>query len=312
MLASGIYPWLGFPSLMCPDVAVDKMAPGDVPQVVGLLNERYRGSHEFIEYDANNFASYVQADEAQVFILKGGGVKGVATLVRSGWGSKIDLFAVESGPLSGRYRNILLGAVEKAASVDQLYTLLEEGDPSIGEWKASGYAEDGGWTQMVASLHGELPLPPVKCPAKLRTMKPSDLERIVHLANSSFGFERLSMDCFDAWKEEDPAFGTDWVFVAECGGVPVSILVSKTDTEYSRYFRAKRGYLGPAATLPQYRNKGFATALTVMAMNSLWKRGINDVNLYTSIRNAASIRLLNKLGFRKSCTYLQLSKTFKS
>jgi hypothetical protein len=92
---------------MCPDVAVDKMAPGDVPQVVGLLNERYRGSHEFIEYDANNFASYVQADEAQVFILKGGGVKGVATLVRSGWGSKIDLFAVESGPLSGRYRNIL-------------------------------------------------------------------------------------------------------------------------------------------------------------------------------------------------------------
>jgi ribosomal protein S18 acetylase RimI-like enzyme len=120
------------------------------------------------------------------------------------------------------------------------------------------------------------------------------------------------MDCLDAWKKETPGFGTDWVFVAECAGVPVSMLVSKPDVEYNRCFGGRRGYLGPAATLPDYRNKGLASALTIMAMNSLRNRGMSEVNLYTSAHNAPSIRLLNKLGFKNRCKYLQLSKTFKN
>jgi ribosomal protein S18 acetylase RimI-like enzyme len=296
---------------MCPAVAVDEMAPGNIPQVVGLLNERYRGSHEFVEYNNDSFVSYVRTVGAKAFVLKDRGVKGVATLVGSGWGDKIDLFAVKPGKLSGQYHKALLKAVERAASADRLYTLLEEGEPSIGEWKACGYDEDGGWLQLIAQLRGELPLPTHKCPYKLRTMMQSDLEGIVSLANSSFGFERLSMDCLDAWKKEAPEFSHDWVFVAECAGVPVSMLVSKPDTEYNSSFGGKRGYLGPAATLPDYRSKGLATALTIMAMNSLMLKGMSEVSLYTSIHNAPSIRLLKNLGFKPSCKYLQLSKSFK-
>lgn len=296
---------------MCPAVTIGEMAPGDISQAVGLLNERYRGSHEFVEYSKDSLASYLGAEGAQVFVLRDKGVKGIATLVRSGWGNKIDLFAVKPGILSRRHHNSLLRAVERAASADRLYTLLEEGDPSIDQWKACGYGEDGGWLQLIAKLRDELPLPAIKCPAMLRTMRQSDLEGIVSLANSSFGFERLSMGCLDSWKKEAPEFGADWVFVAECAGVPVSMLVSKPDTEYNRCFGGKRGYLGPAATLPEYRSKGLATALTVMAMNSLRGKGMSEVSLYTSVHNAPSIRLLKNLGFKLSCKYVQLSKSFK-
>jgi ribosomal protein S18 acetylase RimI-like enzyme len=308
---SGIYPRLSLPSFMCPGISVVEMAAGDLPQAVALLNKCYRGSHEFVEYTPENCASYIRLEGARAYVLKEEGVRGIATLIKSGWGNKVDLFAVEPGPRSREYGDILVGEVERAASADRLYTLLEEGDESIGEWEARGYAKDGGWLQMIAQLQDEVPMPKISCLAKLRTMQQSDLGSIVSLANSSFGFERLSMDCLDEWKKEDLEFGTDWIFVAECGGAPVSMLVSKPDTEYNINFEGKRGYFGPAATLPDYRNKGLATALTVMAMNSLRRKGMRQVNLYTSIHNAPSIQLLRKLGFQPSCKYIQLSKSFK-
>lgn len=291
---------------------IEDMADSDITEVVRLLNSFYRGSHEFIEYTPQNFRSYVCDTSARVFVLRVGTVKGVATFFKGVWGNKIDLFAVERGPQSRELGDALVTAVEAASGADRLYTIIEEGDPSLVEWRVRGYKDDGGWCHMVAELAGELPIPTTRCQATLRTMKPSDLESMISLTNASFGFRRLSAGCVDEWKKEDPEFDFDWIFVAESDGMLVSMLVSKPDSEYNKSFGGKRGYLGPAATLPDYRNRGLAAALTVMAMTSLKRKGMASVNLYTSTRNAPSIRLLNKLGFKLVRTYLQLSKSLKN
>jgi GNAT superfamily N-acetyltransferase len=292
-------------------MVVSEMADSDLAEVVGLLNSCYRGSHEFAEYTPENFRSYLQETCSRVFVLRYGGTKGVATLFKSGWGNKIDLFAVEQGARSKEFGDALVSAIEAAAKVERLYTIIEEGDPSIGEWRERGYTDDGGWSQMIAELKEELPIPPIRGQATLRAMRPSDLESMVMLTNASFGFPRLSANCLEEWKREDPEFGIDWIFVAESGGRLVSMLVSKPDGEYNRNFGARRGYLGPAATLPEYRNKGLAAALTIMALNWLKRKGMTSVNLYTSIGNAPSLGLIKKLGFRENRTFLQLAKTFK-
>lgn len=60
----------------------------------------------------------------------------------------------------------------------------------------------------------------------------------------------------------------------------------------------RRGYLGPAATLPEFRGRGLASALTQKAMNFLFVKGMDSVALYTGERNKPSVHLLKKLGFR--------------
>lgn len=289
---------------------VAEMEGAETRQVIALLNAYYGGSHEFVDYTEESFAAYLREEGARAYVVRDGRVRGVATFFRSGWGNKIDLFAVEPGPTARLLGDMLVKKVEEMVAAERLYTILEEGDPTIPEWRARGYSDDGGWCQMVAQLSSQLPLPPIKCDAKLRPMEPDDLEDVVNLANSSFGFQRLSADCIDEWKREDPSFGPEWIFVAECEGRLVSMLVSKPDSEYNRNFGGRRGYLGPAATLSGYRNRGLAAALTVMAMNFLKRKGMESVNLYTSTKNAPSLSLLKKLGFSQGKVYVQLSKRF--
>lgn len=294
------------------EMAVVGIVPSDLLEITGLLNRRFRGSHEWVDYTPCTFQAYLDDMEPSVFVLKDDGLKGVATFFKGPWGNKIDWLAVEPGPKSKEWADALVFAIEKSQDVDRLYTLIEEGDPSIPEWTQRGYCEDGGWRHMIAELSEERPVPPVKCDVILRTMKESDLPKMISLTNVSFGFDRLSMDCIEEWKREDPGFGLDWIFLAEAGGRLVSMLVSKEDAEYRRDFGLRRGYLGPAATLPEFRNKGLAAALTVMAMNSLTKRGLTSVSLYTNILNTASVSLLKKLGFEGVRTYFQFSKTLKT
>jgi ribosomal protein S18 acetylase RimI-like enzyme len=68
--------------------------------------------------------------------------------------------------------------------------------------------------------------------------------------------------------------------------------------EYNKHFNGNRGYLGPAATLPEYRGNNLASAVTRRAMNFLFEKGMNSVALYTQEQNVASVTMVRKLGFR--------------
>ena len=74
--------------------------------------------------------------------------------------------------------------------------------------------------------------------------------------------------------------------------------MAKPDTDCIKYLHLKRGYLGPAATLPEFRNKHLASALTARAMNFLFEKGMDSVRLGTSEQNVSSIALLRSLGFQ--------------
>jgi len=116
--------------------------------------------------------------------------------------------------------------------------------------------------------------------------------------NAGFGWQRLEIGIIQRWKHECPVFTEEWVHVAEHNNKIVSVVASRPDEDYNEFFSRKRGYLGPAATLPEYRGKNLASALTIRAMNFLFEKGMDSAALYTSEKNAVSIALLRKLGFK--------------
>jgi ribosomal protein S18 acetylase RimI-like enzyme len=127
---------------------------------------------------------------------------------------------------------------------------------------------------------------------------PSEEEKLVAVVNAGFGWKRLEQGVLETWKSEDPPFAEDWVQVAEVGDRFASAVVAKPDTDYITYSHVQRAYLGPAATLPEFRNKHLASALTAKAMNFLFEKGMNSVRLGTSEQNVSSIALLRSLGFQ--------------
>ncbi|MCR4405176.1 MAG: GNAT family N-acetyltransferase [Candidatus Acetothermia bacterium] len=77
------------------------------------------------------------------------------------------------------------------------------------------------------------------------------------------------------------------------------------------HYHTKRGYLGPAATLPEHRGKGLGKALTARAMNFLRERGLERVSLYTWEGNPPALRVTRGLDFRASHEWKILTKPIK-
>ena len=165
---------------------------------------------------------------------------------------------------------------------------------------------------MSAKLNGLRPIPEFDKGVKLRSLRPNEEEKLVAAINAGFGWQRLEPGILETWKSEDPPFNEDWVQVAEIGERIVSAVVAKPDTNYVKCLHLKRGYLGPAATLPEFRNKHLASALTAKAMNSLFEKGIDSVRLGTSEENISSITLLRSLGFQVDIVRKALRKELKS
>ena len=130
-----------------------------------------------------------------------------------------------------------------------------------------------------------------------RSLRTDEKEQFVEAVNRGFGWKRLELGDLEEWKVEDPPFTEEWVQVAEVKEKIVSIVVAKPDTDSIMYLHLNRGYLGPAATLREFRNKHLASALTARAMNFLYKKGMDSVILGTSEQNVSSITLLQSLGF---------------
>jgi ribosomal protein S18 acetylase RimI-like enzyme len=70
--------------------------------------------------------------------------------------------------------------------------------------------------------------------------------------------------------------------------------------------------LGPAATLPEFRGKHLASALTARSMNLLFQKGMDSARLGTSEKNVSSIALLHSLGFKVDNVRKILQKKLKN
>jgi len=284
----------------------------DLPDMVQLLNQRYKNSYEFIPFTEEKLLSEIRERPFQVLVVEeGGALKGLVAYASGTWGEEIEWLAVEPQRDSEQIENLLVREVEKLVKGDKLFTVMDADSPEMEKWIRRGYRPEGGLYHMTATLDAPKPIPPVPEKTVLRSLRPDEEQKLVNLVNKAYGWERLRLGSIRYWKKRDPDFNEEWIHVAELDGKLVSAVVSRTNREYNEYFNKKRGYLGPAATLPEYQRKGFASALTRKAMNFLISKGMDSVALYTTETNKASVPLLKKLGFRIAHRWKFLYKHFK-
>ena len=297
-------------------IQISELTNKDLPIIAKLLNEEYRRSYEFIPFSEERILSEIQKRGLKVLIAKENhkvlGVIGTHTHAEEQLEEHISWLAAYEGPNQGVIENTLVNEIEKNAKGSIVSTMVEEGSPRIDDWIKRGYVLYPGVLRMSAKLDGLKPIPELAEDIKLRSLRPDEEEKLVAVTNAGFGWQRLEPGILETWKSEDPPFSEDWVQVAEIGERIVSVVVAKPDTNYVKYLHFKRGYLGPAATLPEFRNKHLASALTAKAMNFLFEKGMSSVRLGTSEQNISSITLLRNLGFQVDIVRKILRKELKS
>jgi ribosomal protein S18 acetylase RimI-like enzyme len=270
----------------------------DLPTLVRLLNKTYENAHEFAPYDEDDLRSRIQTRHSQILMaVEDGETIGCVAYNDGHWGEEIEWLTAAESPNTKTIKNELVREAEKYVKRHAVFTALDAGSPKINEWIERGYKLQDGLYQMIATLDGIKPLPKIPEDMILRSLKPQEEKELVEAVNTGFGWQRLEIGIIQRWKSECSLFSEEWIHVAEHNRKIVSIVASRPDVDYNEFFNGKRGYLGPATTLTEYRGKNLASALTLRAMNFLFEKGMNSVALYTYEQNTVSITLLRKLGF---------------
>jgi ribosomal protein S18 acetylase RimI-like enzyme len=297
-------------------IQISELTNKHLPIAVGLLNEEYRNSYEFIPFDEERILSQIRQRGLKVLVAEENGdvlgLIGTHTHAEEHLEEHVSWLAACEGHNQRAVENILVNEIEKDAKGGTVMTMIDEGSPRINGWINRGYALHPGFQGMSATLDGLKPIPELAEGAKLRSLRPNEEEELVTVINAGFGWQRLELGVLETWKSEDPPFSEEWVQVAEIGQRIVSAVVAKPDTDYVEYLHLKRGHLGPAATLPEFRNKHLASALTARAMNFLFEKGMDSARLGTSEQNVSSIALLRSLGFQVDIVRKILRKDLKN
>jgi ribosomal protein S18 acetylase RimI-like enzyme len=281
------------------DIEIRAFAVKDMANVVSLLNEKSRESYEFIPMTEERTNAWMGEGRLRILVAeRDRQFLGSAAYNDGHWGEEIEWLVVTETQDRKALENNLVKEVEKYVRNKKVFTSVDAGSPKINDWTERGYKPEGGLYHMIADLDGVRPIPKVPAGIVLRSLVRGEEEKFVKAVNAGFIWERLKQDGIQKWKIDSPDFNEEWIHVAVFDDTIVSVVVAKRDVNYNRFFRGNRGYLGPAATLPEYRGKNLASALTRRAMNFLFDKGMDSAALYTSEQNVASVALLQKLGFR--------------
>jgi ribosomal protein S18 acetylase RimI-like enzyme len=282
----------------------------DLSTLVRLLNETRREAYESTPSDEDELRSQIRERHFQILMaVEDGKTVGSVAYNDGRWGEEIEWLTVEENPNRKTIEKELVREAEKYVKRQAVFTAVDAGSPKISEWIERGYKPEGGLYHMIARLDGVKPLPSVLEDIILRSLKPQEEKEFVEAVNAGFGWQRVEIGIIQRLKSEHPPFTEEWISVAEHDHKIVSAVASRPDTNYNRSFNGKRGYLGPATTLPEHRSKNLASALTRRAMNFLFEKGMDSVALYTSEQNTPSVTLLRKLGFEVGHNWKFMRKT---
>jgi ribosomal protein S18 acetylase RimI-like enzyme len=289
-------------------VRIRSFTDEDLPILVRLVNAAYREAYQFLPYTGEKLCLAMKEAKLQVLMAEENGKAIGSVAYNDGhWGEEIEWLYVDDAVNRKSSENMLVSEIEKYVKKGSVFAVVDAGSPKIDEWAERGYILQNGLYHMVAPLDGLRPIPQVSEIAIFRSLEPNEEKEFVEAVNAGFGSERVKMGDIERWKTESPPFSEEWIQVAEDNQKIVSVVVAKLDTYYNTSFKANRGYLGPATTLPEHRGKNLASALTVRAMNFLFEKGVDNVALYTAEQNTPSVTLLKKLGF-KICHHWQFMR----
>lgn len=293
-------------------VGVRRYRETDLPQLVDLLNRACRDDHEFVPKSEGVFAEELGgADAILVAVGPSGQILGMCLLRRAWYGEELELHALSSS-VRREVEERLMAEIEPQSHTGELTALVDAGDEERSRFfSARGYRRESHFYQMIAELS------PSRTPSApegylLRSLRPDEECAFVRMVNEAYSGERLDAGVLAGWKAEDPVFDEGCVHVAEKENRLVAAVVARSDWEYNAHYGAKRGYLGPAATLPAHRGVGLGRALTAQAMVVLGQRGMRTACLYTWQGNAAALRLTRHLGFRIGHEWAILRKVVPS
>jgi ribosomal protein S18 acetylase RimI-like enzyme len=294
---------------------ISKLSKEHLPTIVELLNEELRNSFEFIPFSEEKVLSDMRRRELKVLVATEKhevlGVIATHTHAEEHMEEHVSWLAAREGPERTVIENALVKEVENEAKGSIVETMLDDGSSRIADWINRDYTLHPGFQRMSAELDSSTLIPEVAKGITLRSLRPDEETKLVVVINAGFGWQRLEPGILETWKSEDPPFNEDWVQVAEAGERFASAVVARPDTDAMKYLHVKRGYLGPAATLPEFRNKHLASALTARAMNFLFEKGMDSVRLGTSEENVSSITMLRGLGFQVDVARKILRKELK-
>jgi predicted N-acetyltransferase YhbS len=255
-------------------IQISEFTNKHLPFVARLLNEEYRETYEFIPFNEERILSQIRRRDLNILVAEENGrVLGLIGTHPEEHGEKnIRWLAADKGDNRTTIENMLVKELEKRTEGNTVTTMVDERSPRIREWINRGYVLEPGYQRMSAKLDSLRPIPEVPAGIKLRNLRPDEEEALVSVVNAGFGWQRLELGDLETWKSEDPPFDEEWVQVAEAGERIVSTVVAKPDTDYNKYTHLRMAYLGPAATLPEFRNKHLGSALTARAMNFCLKK----------------------------------------
>jgi len=280
-------------------VQIRSLTHKNLSSLVKLLNEARKESYEFIPLNEQKLRSQIKERALEILVAEEEGeITGSVAYNNGHWGEEIEWLYVRENPNRKHLENLLVTEIETHVRGEKIFTVVDAESPKINEWTERGYKPEGGLCHMVARLDGSKPLPKVPEGTIIRSLKPEEEKDFVEAVNAGFNHERLKQGVVQRWKSECPPFSEEWIHIAKLDNKIVSVVVSKPDVKHNKFFGGKRGYLGPASTLSQYRGKNLASALTRRAMNTLFEKGMNSVALYTTEQNVPSVTLLRRLGFR--------------
>jgi ribosomal protein S18 acetylase RimI-like enzyme len=291
-------------------IKIRRFIDNDLQTVLKLLNEDGKGGYEFYPYDEDRLRAWIQEVRLKILMAEDNGkALGSAAYSYGHWGEEIEWLIVNKGLRGKLVENMLLNKVEKFVHGGTVFTVVDADSHEIDEWVERGYRLEGGLYRLVAKLDSEMPIPDIPEDTVIRSLRKEEEEAFVKAVNIGFGTQRVAMGDVQRWKTESPPFEEEWIHVAVIDNRIVSVVVARPDTRYNKFFNEKRGYFGPAATLPEFRNKGLASTLARRAMNFLVQKGMNSVALHASEQNIPSITLFRKLGFQVGHHWRFMRKT---
>jgi ribosomal protein S18 acetylase RimI-like enzyme len=283
----------------------------DLSALVKLLNEVNEGSYEYIPLTEDEIRARIQEGTFQTLLAEENGeTVGSVTYNDGFWGEEIRWLAVQERPDRKLVENALVSQVERFVRGETVFTSVDAGNPRISDWIERGYKPEGGLYQMISKLECVRSLPAVPEGVTIRSSRPDEEKKVVETVNSVFGWERLKLGFVEKGKIESPHFDEEWVHLAAVEDRILSVVVAWPAVKYNTLFGARRGYLGPAATVPEFRSKKLASALTVRAMNFLFEKGMDTAVLHTSELNVPSVTLLRNIGFEVGHHIKFLRKNF--
>lgn len=284
----------------------------DIPELVSLLNEDHRGSYEFIPRTEEDVrARLAGASCILPAVDEQDRIAGFAYL-RQDWYGETLAFSVRPGVSQEEVADHLLPVIEPENKTGRVSTSIEPQDQArLALFTARGYTKESSLYQLVAQLDRPRPLPQVPPAYLIRSLRPDEEDLLIGLANAAYQGERLRPGIVARWAEEDAAFGPDWVQVAEYDGQLVALVVARSDKAYNEHYHARRGYLGPAGTLPTHRGSNLGKALTTQAMNVLRAQGMQTACLHTWDGNPSALAVTRSLGFQLDHEWIILRKTVR-